>query len=204
MSGSQHWIYLDPIVPGKHPIEALALTLAPLFPERGPMGILKDLKDDSARGLHLLLRAYVKQSGVSVLLVIDQFEELFTQTATEDERRQFLDLLLAATSELHGPLVAVLTLRADFYDRPLLYPELGHLIKSHQVIVFPMEMPDLRKVITQPAQLPDVQLTFEEDLVGDLLFEVQGQVGALPLLQFTLYQLFQHREGRLLTRQAYH
>src|SRR5437588_8428569 len=66
-----------------------------------------------------------------------------------------------------------------------------------------MEMPDLRKVIEQPAQLPDVQLTFEEDLVGDLLFEVQGQVGALPLLQFTLDQLFQQRKGHLLTLDAY-
>ncbi len=124
---SASWIYLDPIVPGKHPLEALTLTLTLLFPERSLKSIREDLEDDSARGLHLLLTTYVKQSGMSVLLVIEQ-----------------------------------------------------------------------------PAQLPDVQLTFEEGLVGDLLFDVQGQVGALPLLQFTLDQLFQHREGRLLTQHAYH
>ena len=203
LPGSQHWIYLDPMVPGKHPIKALTQTLTSLFPERSLKSIREDLEDDyagTAFVTHDLCKAIWCEHSC---LVIDQFEELFTQTATEDERQQFLDLLLAATSEPHGPLVAVLTLRADFYDRPLQYPELGRLIKSHQVIVFPMEMLDLRKVIEQPAQLPDVQLMFEEDLVGDLLFDVQGQSGALPLLQFTLDQLFQHRQGPLLTRQTY-
>ena len=58
-------------------------------------------------------------------------------------------------------------------------------------------------VIEQPARLPDVQLTFEGDLVGDLLFEMKGQAEALPLLQFTLDQLFQRRSGRQLTLSAY-
>ncbi|GLV59794.1 hypothetical protein KDH_66180 [Dictyobacter sp. S3.2.2.5] len=200
---NEHWIVLDPMSPGKFPIEALIIALSPLFPERSFKSIREDLEDDSARGLHLLLTTSAKPSSVNVLLVIDQFEELFTQTASEGERRQFLELLLTATSEMHGPLVAVLTLRADFYDRPLQYSELGRLIQHHQAIVFPMETPDLRRAIEQPAQLPDVQLSFQEDLIGDLLFDVQGQTGTLPLLQFTLDQLFQHNQGRLLTRQAY-
>jgi hypothetical protein len=63
---------------------------------------------------------------------------------------------------------------------------------------------NLRRVIEQPAGLPEVQLTFEGDLVNQLLSEVQGQIGALPLLQFTLDQLFQRRHGRQLTLSAYH
>jgi hypothetical protein len=66
-----------------------------------------------------------------------------------------------------------------------------------------MSIHELREVIEKPAELPDVRLTFEGDLVGDLLFEVQGQVGALPLLQFTLNQLFQRRSGSQLTLSAY-
>src|SRR5207245_2645385 len=62
---------------------------------------------------------------------------------------------------------------------------------------------DLRATIEQPAALPDVQLTFEGNLVGDLLFEIQGQVGALPLLQFTLEQLFERRSEHRLTLSAY-
>ena len=204
LPGSQDWIILPPMLPGKYPLEALMLTLTELFPERSPKSIREDLEDDSARGLHLLLTAYVKQAGVSVLLIIDQFEELFTQTAKEDQRQQFIDILLAAVSEPHGPLMVVLTLRADFYDRLSQYPELGRLIDAWHVMVYVLEMRDLRAVIERPAQLPDAQLTFEDGLVGDLLFEVQGQVGALPLLQFTLNQLFECREDRMLTQQAYH
>ena len=54
-----------------------------------------------------------------------------------------------------------------------------------------MDVEDLRATIEQPSALPHVQLSFEGNLVGDLLFEMQGQVGALPLLQFTLDQLFE-------------
>jgi hypothetical protein len=137
------------------------------------------------------------------VLLIDQFEELFTQTPSEDERRRFIDLLVTATTEPHGPLIVLLTLRADFYDRPMRYPRLHQLMQDHQISVLPMTLQDLREGIEKPAALPDVRLTFEGDLVGDLLFEVQNQVGALPLLQFTLDQLFQHRNGCQLTLFAY-
>ena len=59
-------------------------------------------------------------------------------------------------------------------------------------------------MIEQPATLSDVQVTFEGDLVHRLLSEMQGHVGALPLLQFTLDQLFEQRRGHTLTLQAYH
>src|SRR5947207_14328464 len=66
-----------------------------------------------------------------------------------------------------------------------------------------MEMDELRAAIKGPATLPDVKLTFEGNLVGDLLYEVRGQVGALPLLQFTLDQLFERRKDHILTQPAY-
>jgi spermidine/putrescine-binding protein len=204
LAGSQHWIYLDPIVPGPHPVEALVLTLCPLFRERSLKSIREDLEDDSTRGLHLLLTTCVRQTETKIVLLIDQLEELFTQTLTEEEQHHFLDLLLTAITEPDGPLVVVLTLRADFYDRPLQYPELGRLIEAQHVTVYPPSTQDLRAVIERPVQLADVQLMFEEGLIGDLLFDVQGQAGALPLLQFTLDQLFERREGRMLTLCAYH
>src|SRR5207244_5945368 len=77
------------------------------------------------------------------------------------------------------------------------------LIERHRKPIFPMELDDLRAVIEHPAALPDVQLSFEGNLVGDLLFEVQGQVGALPLLEFTLEQLFERRSDHRLTLSAY-
>jgi energy-coupling factor transporter ATP-binding protein EcfA2 len=201
---SQDWRYLDPIVPGRHPIEALILTLSSLFPERSLKSIREDLEDDEARGLHMLLAAYVKQSGKYVILIIDQCEELFIQTATEEEQRRFLDLLLAAITEPRGPLFVILTMRADFYDRLLLYPEFGRQVEKYHISIYPMDVQELRAIIEQPARLPDVQVTFEGDLVGDLLFDIRGQAGALPLLQFTLDQLFQRREERMFTLRVYH
>ena len=202
--GSDTWVYLEPMVPGKHPLEALTLVLKPHFPDSSFKTLHEDLEDDATEGLHLLATQLVKERGSRVVLLVDQFEEVFTQTETEDERQRFLDLLLTATTHPSGPLLVLLTLRADFYDRPMQYPPLSRLIQAHQRQVLPMDVEDLRATIEQPAALPDVQLSFEGNLVGDLLFEMQGQVGALPLLQFTLDQLFERRDGRRLTLQAYH
>ena len=99
--------------------------------------------------------------------------------------------------------MVLLTLRADFYDRPLAYPELARLILQHQCTVLPMDTQDLRAAIERPALESDVKLIFDEDLIGDLLFEIRGQAGTLPLLEFTLDQLFYHRHGHRLTRSAY-
>ncbi len=210
LPGSEAWVYLDPIVPGQRPLESLTLAFAPHLPERSLRAIRHDLEDDSARGLQLLATQLVKRRGYlspgqgsRVVLMIDQFEELFTQTLSERERQRFIDLLVAAVTEPVGPLIVLLTLRADFYDRPMHYPQLSQLIEAHHKSVLPMNLRDLRAVIEQPAALPDVQLLFEGDLVGDLLFEAQGQAGALPLLEFTLDQLFQQRDGHWLTRKAY-
>ena len=204
LPGSKDWVYLYPMVPGKYPLEALASTLKPYFPDTSFKTLREDLEDETARGLHLLATQLAKQRGTSVVLLIDQCEELFTQTESEDERQRFIRLLLNACSEPRGPAMVVLTLRADFYDRPMQYPELFRLIEAQHLSLLAIEPEDLRRVVEQPAALSDVQVTFEGDLVNRILFEVQSQVGALPLLQFTLDRLFQQRSGRQLTLSAYH
>jgi Novel STAND NTPase 1 len=201
--GSEEWIYLSPIVPGAHPIESLALALAEWLPDRSLLTLRQDLEEDSSRGLHQLASALIQRQGTKVLLCVDQFEELFTQTSSQEERQQFMDLLVTAFTEPRGAVIVVLTLRADFYDRILSSSVFGPLIEQYQCAVLPMNIQELRMVIEQPARLADVQLTFEGDLVGDLLFEMQGQAEALPLLQFTLEQLFQRRDGHQLTLEAY-
>ena len=203
LPGSEMWVYLEPMMPGKRPIEALSRTLKPHFPDTSFKTLQVDLKDEATSGLHLLATQLVKQPDSKVVLLVDQFEELFMPTVSEEERGRFIDLLLTAATEPRGPLLVLLTLRADFYDRLLQYPALYHLIKVHQQPLLPMQLDDLRATIEGPAALSDVQLTFEGNLVGDLLFEMHGQGGALPLLQFTLDQLFQKRRGHRLTLQAY-
>lgn len=206
--GSQDWIYLDPIRPGTRPLGELAKSLA-LQPVLGSgvagsiLSLHRALDSDSQLTLHMLASQLAGSSSRKVVLLIDQFEEVFTLTASEEERQRFFDLLVTAVTEPRGPLLVLLTLRADFYDRPMQYPKLYRLLDTHRVSVLPMEREDLRRVIEQPAHLPEVQLAFEGDLVGDLLLDVREQGAPLPLLQFTLEQLFARRDGHLLTLQAY-
>jgi transcriptional regulator with XRE-family HTH domain len=203
LPGSEEWVYLDSITPGRHPMESLALTFAQYLSDKSLTTVREDLEDDSTRGLHLLASHLGRRPETRVVLFVDQFEELVTQTTTEEERQRFIDVLVSATTEPDGPLIIILALRADFYGRLAQYPELAHLLQGHHQLVLPMGIDDLREVIEKPAMLPDVQLIFEGDLVGNLLFEVYGQVGTLPLLQFTLDQLFQRRSGHQLTLRAY-
>lgn len=201
--GSEEWIYLDSMVPGKQPLESLMQVLAARFPEKAPQAGREVLMKEGGFGLHQLGLALVKRPETHVVLIIDQFEELFSSDIPEQERLHFIRLLVTAATEPRGPVIILLTLRADFYDRPFAYPELGRLVQQQQCAILPMGVEDLREVIERPAFLPDVRLMFDEDLVGDLLFDLRDQIGALPLLEFALDQLFAHRRDRRLTRYAY-
>src|SRR5712691_11577668 len=80
LPGSRHWVYLPPIVPGKHPLEALAATLGHALRERSLLSIREDLEEESGRGLHMLASQLSTPTAPTVVLVVDQCEELFTQT----------------------------------------------------------------------------------------------------------------------------
>src|SRR5712692_5989353 len=169
------------MVPGSHPIEALTLTLAERIQDRSINTIREDLLEPGPRGLHQLAAYITNPKKTKVVLVIDQLEELFTQTSDEKEREQFIDLLVTACTEQGGPVFVILTLRADFSDRPMHYPVFGKLLEKRKITVSPMEAQELRDVIEKPAALSGVQLTFEDNLVKNLLFDFKEQIGALPL-----------------------
>src|SRR6266487_3164603 len=203
LTHSEQWVYLTPIVPGEHPLQALMNTLRPHLPDTEPEILQKKLETGSTLALHQLIIPLVKQWGTRVVLVVDQFEELFTQTRSQDEQRRFIELLQVAATETGGPLLVLLTLRADFYHRLMEYPEFYQLVTPRMKPLLPLKVEALRKTIVQPALASDVQLIFEGTLIGDLLFEVQGQAGTLPLLQFALEQLFERRNGHRITLRAY-
>ncbi|MGJ3240769.1 MAG: SUMF1/EgtB/PvdO family nonheme iron enzyme [Anaerolineae bacterium] len=194
------WIFLDPIVPSANPIEKLTIALARQFENKSQKAIREDLLDRSTRGLH---RLACELSDKPVVLYIDQFEEVFTLVEKEQERRQFIDLITSAVTDADGVLTVLLSMRADFYDRPAQYRELGSLIEKQHVLITPMTLADLYNVVQLPAQLPDVGMAFDDNLVTEMVFAVREEAAALPLLQFTLDQLFQRREGNTLTKAAY-
>src|SRR5262249_21369189 len=87
-----------------------------------------------------------------LLLVVDQFEEVFTLCRDEEARRAFLATLLHAASVPEGRVVVLLTMRADFYHRCGAYPELAQELASRQYLVSPLTQDGLRQAIAEPAR----------------------------------------------------
>lgn len=140
--------------------------------------------------------AFSGRGGLAI--VVDQFEELWTQVEPE-VRRSFADELVLALSADRTRVVA--TIRADFFDRPLSDPTIGPLVADHAFVVPPMSASELHEVITAPAERVGVRL--EAPLVSGLVAEMTNQPGALPLLSFTLAELFERRRGSIITLDLY-
>lgn len=135
------------------------------------------------------------------VLVIDQFEEVFTLSQSAEESAFFLDSLYAAITDPHSPVKLVVTLRADFYDRPLLHPAFSKLMNARTQVVTPLSPEELEEAICSPASRVGVML--EPGLAADMVAEVSAQPGALPLLQYALTELFEARRDQSLNHEAY-
>ena len=199
---SENWHYLPTITPGTHPMESLAGAFATLMSAADPETVLRRLY---MMGIEALNFAFDMILAERVVLYIDQFEELFTLAKDDGERQAFISLLSGAATEPNGKLIVLLSMRADFLDYPLNYPQLGMLFNNYTELVQPMSIPELRDAIQKPARQSG--LTFDDGLVADIVFALRGQdkalAGALPLLQFTLERLYEERDGSTLTREAY-
>ncbi|MDE2858939.1 MAG: protein kinase [Chloroflexota bacterium] len=196
--GSEHWFYAE-MVPGEVPLEELAAAL--LSVSTSPLPGIVDLLRDSEGGLAEGVAWALPSQDSRLVLMIDQFEEVFTQVEQESDRQQFLDLILNAVAAENSPVVIIATLRADFYDRPLLYQGFGELIRKRTELVLPLNDEELEETITGPAYR--VGAVLEEGLVETIIEDVREQPGALPLLQYALTELFERRDGALLTTAAY-
>lgn len=222
LPGSETW----PIVifaPGQHPLEALATRLLPLArkhiadasreresthetsaKERDEalaqmLGVLSAGEDNLDRVSNVIVRDLPPTARL--LLIVDQFEEVFTH-AGEVEREQFIKALVHAATVKDGRTIIVITMRADFFGYLSSYPDLAALFEQENlVIVTNMTPVQLRRAIEGPAQA--VGLVYDAGLVDRILEEVRTQPGALPLLQYALKELYNRREGRRLTAAAY-
>ncbi|WP_328641078.1 helix-turn-helix domain-containing protein [Streptomyces canus] len=134
------------------------------------------------------------------LVVVDQFEEVFTLCRDPDERRAFLDLLLAAR-EPAGRLRVVIAVRADFYGRCAEHRGLADALGESGLLVGPMDPAELREVIVKPAQ--SAGHIVERTLTARLVDEIADEPGGLPLLSHVLRETWRRRRGRALTEEAY-
>ena len=126
------------------------------------------------------------------LIFIDQFEELFT-ISEDDKRDLFIRSLVKLSKERVSdpPIRIVATMRADFLDQLDSAPAnlLARITEKHRPLITQMQSDELRLAIEQPAAHHGV--VFETGLVEQIIKEVQGQAGCLPLLQYTLDRLWE-------------
>ncbi|MFI6743845.1 NACHT and WD repeat domain-containing protein [Nonomuraea sp. NPDC050451] len=136
------------------------------------------------------------------VLVVDQFEELFTLVADERERQAYVQTLHALAGAGAAVIIGV---RADYWDRCAAYPQLAEAIQDGQVIVEPMTEPDLLLAITGPAAA--VGLELEPGLVEIMLRELRAgggfEAASLPLLSQALLNTWERREDGRLTIRGY-
>jgi basic membrane lipoprotein Med (substrate-binding protein (PBP1-ABC) superfamily)/DNA-binding SARP family transcriptional activator len=196
--GSDTWL-LASMVPGAHPFAELEAALLRSTID-APQTMAPQLEDATLGLLRAVLRVLPDDTS-RLVLVIDQFEELFTLVEDETERRRFLANLVAALDDPHRRVVLILTLRADSYHRPLGYAEFAARLASNVVNVLPLASDELESAAQGPAARAGVSL--EPALLAELLADVIGEPGALPIFQYALTELFDRRDGDVLTASAY-
>ncbi|GAA2856997.1 hypothetical protein Acy02nite_66230 [Actinoplanes cyaneus] len=183
-------------------------------PERngaaGPAGIA-ELADQVRREPERLgtLAGRAAAEGRRPVIVVDQFEELFTQCADPAERLAFASALTAA-----APALVVIAVRSDFYPACVELPPLAGLLAAGHVVLGPLDAEALRRAVVEPAEQAGLKVDpgLPELLLRDL---GQGpldgpgpsregyQPGALPLLAHALRATWERRDGDRLTVEAY-
>ncbi|PSB02650.1 nSTAND1 domain-containing NTPase [Merismopedia glauca] len=200
LPGSEQW-WIRTLRPSDRPMQALSRSLVDAKTEKDRSYQQKLLEGILYQGLEGFVYWLRTRSEPMVVLVVDQFEELFT-LASAIEREQFLNLILGAIELAPDKFKVVITLRADFMASCLEIPQLANLLQSHSVLVpAKLTSDDYRQAILQPAET--VGLKVEPDLIAVLLQELDNSAADLPLLQFLLEQLWEQRIGGKLTLQTY-
>jgi WD40 repeat protein len=190
------------MTPTDHPLDALAETVAKLSGQE-----IDRVRAELAAGpaaLDVLVRNVLAAGPAQTraLLVVDQFEEVFTLCADEHERSQFIDALLDATTGPHSRITVVLGVRADFLAHVTAYPRLlDALADEAQLLVGPVSAADLREIVTRPAAR--VRLSVEPDLITTVLADAADQPGALPLVSHAMLETWHRRTDATLTLAAY-
>ena len=199
VASSDQWLIAH-MLPGSDPFIELEAALLRSTID-APDSLAEPLQAGDGSGLLRAALRLLPNESAKMLLVVDQFEELFTLVEDEAVQRRFLDQLVAAVDDTYGRVVVAITLRADFYGRPLEHAEFGTRMGAGVVNVVPLTSDELEAAALEPARRSGV--TLEPALLAELISDVLGQPGALPMFQYTLTELFDRRVGDVLTIDTY-
>jgi DNA-binding SARP family transcriptional activator len=208
LPGSERWRQVL-VRPGEHPMAELArVGVRPGVPGDGGGGggnatAAGGTADDGTMAWwgagERVLRAIAGEERL--LLVVDQFEEVFTSCRDEEEQAVFLAALTEA-ARADRNVTVVVAVRADYYGHCAANPHLAGLLAANHVLIGPMGADELRRAIELPARRAELRL--ESGLADAMIGEVAEEPGGLPLLSCALLESWQHRQGRTLTLAAYH
>ncbi|MEM9610111.1 MAG: protein kinase [Actinomycetota bacterium] len=187
VDGSSEW-FSTTMVPGDGPFEALETALLRIAVDP-PASLLEQLRE-GPRGILRTVRRCLTSDDDTLVLLVDQFEEVFLGQAAADAD-DFLHALAVAVEDPSSPLRLVATLRADYYHRPLEHPTFAAVLTATAVDVTPLAADELERAIVEPAA--QLGIGFEPGLVARVAAEAVGQPSPLPLLQYTLSELFDRR-----------
>ena len=189
------WLYAT-MKPGRDPVEALANAFSRLKdPSLG-----KYLRENAAQAsaLHECAKsALSERADQRLVLFIDQFEEVFTQLS-KDSARTFINLLDHAATVDNGRVIVLFAMRSDFVPNCATYPQLNAILNQQFVQIGAMGPEELVSAIAQPALR--VGLKIDPDLIAQIINDMEGEPGALPLMQFALKDLFdaEQDKGRII------
>lgn len=186
---SDQWRYAT-MRPGAAPVDNLAKAIGRLAQQPALATHLRLAAADNTIALDEVAEMILGgDAALRLLLYIDQFEELFTQTQDESERRRFLALVIGAVQQPAGRVTVIFSLRTDFVGRCLEYPGLRELMSQEGELVGAMQADELVRAIALPAL--SVGVDVEPALIEQVIADMRDQPGALPLMQFAVKTLFE-------------
>jgi WD40 repeat protein/DNA-binding SARP family transcriptional activator len=195
LPGSEWWSVVA-MVPGTDPFEEFHVAL-----RSAAVGHQVAASDDHSRELRLGFETALGDPSRRAVLIVDQFEEVFSSEVDERTRERFLDELLDLALDLSHRVRVVVTLRADFADRPLAHPRLGAVLPGSTLLLGPMLPEQVEDAIRRPAARVGVEV--EAGLVAAIVRDTAAAPAFLPLLQFVLSELHERRSEDRLTLEAY-
>jgi WD40 repeat protein/DNA-binding SARP family transcriptional activator len=191
--------------PGDDAFATLSQALRPLLPPVHSLSLADDLRTGATSLPRLLKEAIFAETSkpVSLVILIDQFEELFLSQQENAFGQHFLKPLAEAASESFAPhrVALVIALRADFLGQALTYGAFANVIQDRIFALGAMSRAEMARAVELPAQMQNVH--FEPGLVERLLDDVGDEAGRLPLLEFCLTRLWQEQQDGWIGSAAY-
>lgn len=194
LDGSDKWVRAT-TRPAGNPLEQIGLSMARLTKSPDTAKTLREAALTDPAALHQQIDVLLTDDpNQRCILLVDQFEEVFTQTKDDALRRAFFSQLITAATHPSGRTTVIFSMRSDFVSHCARYEQFNELLSQNFRQIGGMQSEELARAITLPAL--EVGAEIDPALVSQITFDMKGEVGALPLMSFALRDLFEAEKTR--------